>query len=360
MKADGRQPVVYFTPLNPESTDKQMADAAQKLWDAMRAKKIVAKQALVAIKQHFGEDGSPNFVPPVVTRTVGECVRAAGGKPFATDSNTLYNGQRANAVDHLELARKHGFAHESLGFPVIIADGLKGESQVAFDSRGSTVKKAFLAGACSMADAAVVLTHVTGHMLAGLGASIKNVAMGCAGRAGKLQQHHSAAPIFSKSKCKACGRCAKHCPAAAISVKEYAVLDTKRCIGCGECYAFCPHDAVSFEWSSTSADLQKKMAEYCMAFHEEKQGRVVYFNFITRITKNCDCLGKKEPTLPDLGVVASFDPVAADAAAMDLLNKREGKDVFRDYWPRYDARTQLAHAEKIGLGTSKYKLEEVG
>ena len=356
MKAENGKAQVYFAPLGAASTAEEMAAAGRRLWDAMRAKKIVPKHGLVAIKQHFGEQGGENFLPPAVARAMGECVRAAGGKPFATDSNTLYNGARANAVAHLELAREHGFTHETLGFPVIIADGLKGESQVTHDGRGGMLKKVFLAGAGSMADAAVVLTHVTGHLVAGIGASIKNVAMGFAGRAGKLQQHSAAQPVFTHSKCVACGRCAKHCPAAAIDIKEYAELNVPRCIGCGECYAFCPHGAVSFEWSSTSDNLQQKMAEYCLAFHEEKQGRVIYINFMTRVTKNCDCLGKKEKALPDLGVVASFDPVAADAAAMNMLNEAHGTDVFRDFWPQYNPRTQLEHGEKIGLGTTRYEL----
>jgi uncharacterized Fe-S center protein len=101
------------------------------------------------------------------------------------------------------------------------------------------------------------------------------------------------------------------------------------------------------------------MAEYCLAFHEEKQGRVAYINFITRVTKNCDCLSKREKALPDLGVVASFDPVAADAAAMDLLNERHGRDIFRDFWPQYDARVQIEHGERIGLGSSRYELVRV-
>ena len=347
---------VYFARLGESSTPEQMAAAAERLWEAMKLDGIVSDKALVAIKQHFGEKGAENYVPGAVARAIGQRVRKAGGKPFATDSNTLYNGMRANAVDHLQMAREHGFSHETLGFPVIIADGLKGESQVTLDGPGEALKHVFLAGAGYMADAAIMLTHVTGHLAAGIGASIKNVAMGLAGRAGKLQQHHSAEPVFTASKCKACGRCAQHCPAGAIVIKDTAVLDRKRCIGCGECYAFCPHGAVGFDWSTTSVDLQRKMAEYCLAFHKAKAGRAVYLNFMTRVTKNCDCLDKKEPRLPDMGVAGSFDPVAADAAAIDLLNERHGRDVFAEYWPQCAHRTQLEYGEKIGLGSTRYEL----
>jgi len=349
-------PKVYFVPLGESSCPEELAAAADRLWERMKLSEIIAKNALVAIKQHFGEKGSNHYIPAPVARTIGRHVRQAGGKPFATDSNTLYNGTRANAVDHLEIAREHGFSHESLGFPVIIADGLKGESQVTLNVEGEALKHVFLAGAGYMADAAIVLTHVTGHMVTGLGAAIKNVAMGLAGRAGKLQQHHAAEPIFTKGKCKACGRCARHCPVGAIAVKETAVLDRRRCIGCGECYAFCPHGAVGFDWSTTSGDLQRKMAEYCLAYAREKPGRVAYLNFITCVTKNCDCLGRTEPGLPDLGVAGSLDPVAVDTAAVDLLDQRHGHDVFGKLWPQCSHRTQLEYGQQIGLGSMRYEL----
>lgn len=347
---------VHFAALKESSTPEEMASAAERLWDHMDLDRIVTPEALVAIKQHFGERAAQNVVPPAVTKAVGHRIRSASGKPFVTDSNTLYDGMRANAVDHLELAREHGFSHESLGFPVIIADGLRGESQVTLDGTGQALQHVFLAGAGYMADAAIMLTHVTGHVGAGLGGAIKNVAMGLAGRAGKLQQHHEALPIFTAAKCKACGRCAKHCPVGAVTIEDVAILDQNRCIGCGECYAFCPHGAVGFDWSTTSTDLQRKMAEYCLAFHREKPGRVAYLSFITRVTKNCDCMSNPGPGLPDLGVVGSFDPVAVDAAAMALLAERHGRDVFAEFWPQCNPRTQLEYGRQIGLGSLEYEI----
>ncbi len=355
MKAEASR--VFFAELPASSTPEQMASAAEKLWNAMKLDAMIAQGALVALKQHLGETRGRNFLPPAVACAVGRRVAAAGGKPFLTDSNTLYTGRRSNAVDHLTLAFEHGFSQDKLGFPVLIADGLKGESQVTLKPVGGLFKHIFLAGAGYAADAAVILTHVTGHVAAGLGAGIKNVAMGMAGRAGKMQQHHNSTPMFSARKCTACGLCVQHCPASAIRMEKKAVLAPEKCIGCGECFAFCPSGAISFEWSETSPILQRKMAEYCLAYHRSKKGRIAYFNFITRVTPDCDCMTRASKiVLPDIGVVASRDPVAADSAAVDLLNKREGRDVFSEFWPELDATIQLEYAEKIGLGSRRYEM----
>jgi hypothetical protein len=347
---------VYFAPLPEASLPEQMAEAAGLIWAKMGLKRIVIKGGFVAIKQHFGEAKGKGYLAPPVARAIGEKIKAAGGKPFLTDTNTLYRGRRSNACDHLEIAREHGFSHDQLGFPVIIADGLKGESQVKTQLAGCRLKYAFLAGAGLFADAAIVLTHVTGHIVAGLGASIKNTGMGFAGRGGKLHQHHGSAPVFLEKKCVACGICARHCPANAISIGKYAVLDPQKCIGCGECFAYCRSGAITFKWAVQSQALQEKMTEYCLAFHRTKKGHIAYFNFLTRISKDCDCMTTNSIMLPDVGVVGSLDPVAADAAAMDLVNQRFGRDIFKEFWPKIDARVQLRYGETIGLGSTGYTL----
>lgn len=336
-----------------------MAGVAGLLWDKMGLKRIIKPNSLVAVKQHFGEEKGKGYLAPPVARAIGKKIKAAGGKPFLTDTNTLYRGRRSNACDHLEIAREHGFTHDQLGFPVIIADGLKGEAQVKTRLKGCRLKYAFLAGAGLFADAAIILTHVTGHINAGLGASIKNAGMGFAGRGGKLHQHHGSAPVFLGEKCTACGLCARHCPVNAIIIRKRAELNPKKCIGCGECFSFCKFEAITFKWTAQSKELQKKMTEYCLAFHKAKNGNIAYFNFLTRISRECDCMVKSQKMLPDIGVVGSLDPVAADAAAMDLVNKYFGRDIFKEFRPRIDARIQLSYGEQIGLGSTAYKLIRV-
>ena len=141
---------------------------------------------------------------------------------------------------------------------------------------------------------------------------------------------------------------------------DTAVIDPEICIGCGECLAVCQFDAVKIAWDEDTANLQKKVAEYCLAILEEKKQKAAFFNFLTHITKHCDCMDKPfEPDMSDIGIVVSRDPVAVEKATVDLINEHTGKDYFKNIWPKIDYTVQLEHAHKIGLGNLDYDLENV-
>ena len=181
---------VYFTRVANREPDEALAEKAAKLYAKAGFAAQLASGRPVAIKQHFGEKGTEGYLKPPIARRFAELIRKAGGKPFVTDTNTLYRGERSNAVDHLNLCASHGFTHEGVGCPVIIADGLMGSSQVWVTIDGKHYQRVPIAADAFHAHAIVVLTHVKGHLAAGLGGAIKNVGMGCASRAGKLDQHH--------------------------------------------------------------------------------------------------------------------------------------------------------------------------
>ncbi|MDO8734717.1 MAG: DUF362 domain-containing protein [Elusimicrobiota bacterium] len=92
---------------------------------------LISKNELVAIKIHFGEKGNLGYIKPEYVKPIVEIVKSLGGKPFLTDANTIYKGSRANAVDHLNIAIEHGFG--ICGCPIIIADGLRGNSYMEVD-----------------------------------------------------------------------------------------------------------------------------------------------------------------------------------------------------------------------------------
>ena len=297
-----------------------------------------------------------------MVRAVVDCIKHAQAKPFLTDTNTLYSGKRADSVDHMLTAYEHGFTMEGVGVPVIIADGLRGQDHVVVDvPNGKHFDKVRIATDICTADVLIALTHFTGHLAAGYGGAIKNLGMGCAARAGKLAQHSDILPEIREKRCIGCGACAKWCPAGAIVVEGgKAVIDSEKCIFCGQCLAVCPAGAVRYTWGHTSAQLGERIAEYAYGALEGKQGRTVLFNFLTKITKECDCVGKKQKAMmPDVGIVAGTDAVAVDKASIDLINKAAGKDIFQELYPELQCQSQIEHGEEVGLGSAKYELIEI-
>ena len=206
-----------------------------------------------------------------------------------------------------------------------------------------------------------MFSHPTGHILAGIGAAIKNLGMGLSSRKGKLQQHSSIKPSIDKEKCTFCRECIKWCPVdAIIEVNGKAFIQNDICIGCGECLAVCKFHAVKFNWGVQSDDIQCRIAEYALGVMMSKKGRSLFINVLTDMTKECDCMSiKQKPIIGDIGILASIDPLAIDQATLDLTKQINSKSLGEISYPKLDANIQLEHAAKIGLGSRKYKLIEV-
>lgn len=322
----------------------------------------VPKNSLVALKLHFGEQGNKGQIAPRHVAEFVKVMKRRPAKPFLCETSTLYVGRRSNAYDHMMLAFEHGYTYGAVGAPIIMADGLRGQSKVKVKIPGRHNQNVEVAADVRVYDAMLVLTHVTGHMEAGLGGTIKNLGMGLSSRAGKLAQHSAAKPSVIEKKCAQCGNCTEWCPSQAITLHNgsAAVIDSGVCIGCGECLAVCPFAAIKYNWDAEITVFHERMAEYALGTVIGRQEKVAYVSFLTNVTKNCDCIGKDNETyFDDIGVIASNDPVALDQAAMDLVNQTSGKDFFRDCFPEVDPTAQLVHAERIGLGSRKYQLEEI-
>lgn len=363
---------VFFTSFK-ESSDRNIFDKLDMLMEKLPLSSVIKKDELVAIKVHFGERGNTAFIPSYYVRRVVDKIKEHKGRPFVTDANTLYVGSRSNSVDHLETAAIHGFTRDTLGCPVIIADGLRGGSYVEVEVDGKHFKRVKLAHELVKADSIVCITHFKGHELAGFGGSIKNLGMGGAARGGKLAMHSDVTPQIKKEKCIACGKCAANCPADAITIDKFAIIDPQKCIGCGSCIVVCPTHACRNGWDTGAQKMQEKMAEHMAAFANNKKGRLAYINFIMNVSPACDCYGHADhPIVPDIGICSSLDPVAIDAASNDLVisaaGHREsvlkkafppGSDKFRDIYPDVDWAWQLEHAEKLGVGSRKYQIETV-
>ena len=369
---------VFFANLRSRSAKESKSMKVQKLFEKAGFSKAIAKEDLVAVKLHFGEEGGDTFLNPVLVRQVVDKVKEYGGKPFLTDTNTLYSGSRHNGVDHLRTAYSHGFVPEVVGAPVIIADGLMGDNRidVSLDGKGKYFEKAHIAGDVVRADGMMVLSHFKGHGMAGFGGAIKNLAMGCAPAAGKKDQHFTRIMV-DETKCIACGACIKVCPVKALSFIETekgkkASSDPAICIGCGECITVCPVSALEMDWEEAGREFLERMSEYAWAAVKDKPGKVVYINFLMNITPDCDCVPWSDaPIVPDIGILASWDPIALDQACYDLVTAQEGfhnsllecnhgkgEDKFTALG-RVDGRFQINHGEELGMGSRQYELIEI-
>ena len=354
------QSTVWFADLSARP-GRSLIDKTGEILRAAGLSARIAPGDLTAVKLHFGEKGNASFVRPVFVRRVVEEIAAAGGKAFLTDTNTLYVGGRCNAADHLRTAVENGFAIAVVGAPLVIADGLRGESAVKVPVRGRILEDVSIGAEIVNADALVAVTHFKGHELSGFGGVLKNLGMGCASRAGKLVQHSTVAPTVDADGCTGCGTCVVHCPSGAIGVVSgKALIDPKACIGCADCIVVCPEHTVNVNWDEAAPAVQMKMVEHAAGALRGKKEKCLFVSFVMQVSPFCDCYGSNDrPIAPDVGILASGDPVALDQACADLVVGAAGKDPFRATHPAIDWTIQLAHGEEMGLGTRSYLLETV-
>ena len=352
------KPEVYFIRTKTNERTDIVSEKIAFLFEKADFGKCISEKDLVGIKIHFGDENNNTHIPYTFVRPVVTKIKEKGGNPFLTDTCVLYRSKRDNGVNHLLLAYEHGFTPENVGAPIIIADGLVGREEKEVKIPGKIFDKVSLAPAAIEANALIILTHVTGHIATGMGAAIKNVGMGFASRKGKLRQHSVMKPAISKKYCTGCQTCIKWCPVDAISMRGgVAWIDSEKCVGCGECITVCRFDAVKFDWKVDSSELQKRIAEHALGVAVEKPGKIGYINFLMSVTKDCDCLAvKQEPIIPDIGILASKDPVAVDAASLNLIRENIGKTLPEISYSNVDPWAQIRHGEEIGLGSADYKL----
>ncbi len=365
--------MVYFMDLRATPKDN-LINKLGRLMETAGLEKVVQKKDLVAVKLHFGELGNTAFIRPVFLRKIVETIKKTGADPFLTDANTLYAGTRSNAVHHIQTAIQNGFAYSVVDAPIIIADGLRGKSDVPVPINGKRFKDVHVAAEIIRAEALISVAHFKGHELTGFGGALKNIGMGCASRKGKLAMHSTVSPRVIRKRCVGCGDCMAHCSQKAISLNEKkAMLDQEKCIGCGECILFCSNSAIQVRWNQSVPVFLENMVEYTLGVLKDKKGKAFFINFITDISPACDCLPSNDaPIVRDIGIVASTDPVAIDQASVDLVNSEsvlpgsciEGnigpnEDKFKAIYPRVDWGIQLEYAEHLGLGTRNYHLETI-
>ena len=386
---------VCFADMHAKAGDSILAKF-ERLIEKAGIDQIDFKDKFVAVKVHFGEVGNMAFLRHQYAKVLCDHIKARGGKPFLTDCNTLYVGYRNNALNHLDAAFINGYNPLSTGVHTIIADGLRGTDEREIPvAGGEYVKEAKIGAAVAEADIIVSLTHFKGHVNAGFGGALKNIGMGCGSKKGKMEMHSSGTPRIDGGKCIACGMCVDHCANDGVHVVDgTAVIDEGHCVGCGYCIAYCPAGAIMTKWDEAKPVMNKKIAEYTKAVLDGKPS--FHVSLVLDVSPDCDCERHNDvPVIPNVGMFASFDPVALDQACVDAANKQpvvqgskadpqvkeasasdhmdgaraipeqaysehaagdDGHDVFRLVHPDTDWAAGLDHAVKLGIGTREYEL----
>lgn len=365
---------VYFTNVRTRPGNN-MYDKLDKLIKKAGIESLDIKNKLVALKIHFGEPGNLAYIRPNYASRIVKKIKEMGGKPFLTDCNTLYYGRRANAVDHLEAAMENGFNRIAVGCDVIIADGLTGTDAAEIPVNMKYVEKAKIGTIIADSNIIISINHFKGHEQTGFGGALKNIGMGSGSRKGKMEMHSASKPEMIEENCIACGMCIKNCPEKAIAYnsRKKAQIDYDKCIGCGQCVASCYYDSARAKYDQSTEILGEMIAEYAFAVLSGKQH--FHISFIMNVSPDCDCFDSNDQALvPDIGIAASFDPVALDKACVDLVNKApaihdsrmydkkpfmQGEDKFIHIHPDVHWKDCLKHAEEIKLGSIDYQLIEV-
>ncbi len=363
---------VYFTDMRcPVGTSLQ--DKLEKLIRKAGIGDIAMQNKFVAIKLHFGEPGNLSFLRPNFSKTVADVVKSLGGQPYLTDCNTLYVGRRKDALEHITSAYENGYSPFSTGCHILIGDGLKGTDEVEVPLENCTYFKSAKIGRAVMdADIFISLTHFKGHEMTGFGGTIKNIGMGCGSRAGKMDMHSDGKPTVDQEKCTGCKVCTRYCAHDAITVAERkASIDHTKCVGCGRCIGVCNFSATTAPFDANSDTLNCRMAEYTLAVVQNRPQ--FHISIVNQVSPYCDCHSENDSAIvPDIGMFASFDPVALDKACIDAVNAAPAiggsimsdcgcnhghiGDHFKAIHPTTNWRSQIKHSEQIGLGSGEYEL----
>lgn len=360
---------VYYTNMRTTLTENLLQKLARLVKTAGMLDNIDFSNKYTAIKIHFGEPGNLAYLRPNYAKVIVDLIKSQGGRVFLTDCNTLYVGRRKNALDHLDAAYEDGYNPFATGCHVIIADGLKGTDEELVPINGEYVKEAKIGRAIMDADIIISLNHFKGHEATGFGGAIKNLGMGCGSRAGKMEMHSAGKPNVHQEKCVGCGACSRICAHSAITIADRkASIDHSKCVGCGRCIGVCPMDAVTPPNDESNDILNKKIAEYTYAVIKDRPN--FHINLVVDVSPCCDCHAENDvPIVPNVGMFASFDPVALDMACADAVNaqpvvsgsvlsemEQHHHDHFTDTHPETNWEVAIDHAVKLGIGNKEYEL----
>ena len=267
----------------------------RRAYDALGA----ALPGKVGVKVSTGEPGGHNFLNPQLVKELVQGLRAN-----VVECNTAYGGRRGNLHDHIRAALEHGWCD------IATVDILDGVATLDLPAPEGAVrlKKDIVGANFRDYDSFLVLSHFKGHAMGGFGGALKNLSIGFASRAGKLYIH-----------------------SAGRSETQWLADD--------------------------QTGFLEAMAEAATAVCRARPGAMAFVNVMNNLSVDCDCdSSPADPTMKDIGILASLDPVALDQACVDLVYAApDGADLIERMESRQGIHT-VEHAAALGLGSRAYRL----
>ncbi len=308
-------------------------------------KSVFKNNDKIIMKLHMGEKGNKYYLKPDFVKIFVDVLKELNVKPFLFDSPVIYPGGRDTIKKYYKTAAEHGFTEENIGCKIVISNDFK---YVKTEHLNAEMCRPLIE-----ADGLLVLSHVKGHMCSGFGGAIKNLGMGGMTIKTKTDIHNFANPMFV-GDCAGCGTCVKVCPVQTISLKDNkAVFNLKGCWGCGLCINACPSNVLK----PKIASFDRLIAEGGAAVLKNTK-KAYYINVLKDITKLCDCASNPEGiVLEDIGILLGKDIVAIEKASFDLINKKAGKDLFKEIHKKSPLE-HIKEGKRLGLGSLDYKLIE--
>ena len=256
----------------------------------------------VGIKLHTGEKNGPNIIP---RSWVKELIEKELPGAAIIETNTYYQGDRYTTQQHRETLKVNGWDFA----PVDIMDE---EGTTMIPVKGGKWFTEMSAGTHLLNyDSMLTLTHFKGHTMGGFGGSNKNIGIGCAdGRIGKKMIH--------------------------------------------------AQEGSGNPWSVVDEELMEKISESTKATEDHFGEHNAFINVMRNMSVSCDCEGlAAEPVVtPNIGIVASFDILAADQASVDLLYALSTKDrlALAERIETRHGHRQLSYMQELGMGNRRYQL----
>jgi len=322
------------------------------------------------IKANYSPYGYNRHIRPVLLRAVVESVNLAGGFAAITDTSGFFPSGKIQGDRWLTAAEAMGYSMESLGCERILANGYEGDDGEFISTGGSELGGVEVARAIRDAECLIMVSQVSAHPQAGMFGAIVNLGLECMNNSGKARVYQDLKPDWLRENCQSCGICAGACQWQALTYRDEELsYDEARCSGCGACLPACPNKARALAGEHIEA-FQRRVAESAAAIVKTLAKKIIYLNFLTDIVPQYYRFAWADtPFVPDIGILASTDPVAIDALSLELVKWAQGipgtaaedagaldKGVEKfKALTGADPELMRTHAESMGLGSKDYQ-----